>query len=332
MNPSDSTRIRPVLLQSRSCLVPEGGPRQGHRRLHRGHSTRSDRWSIAVRSPRRHTTCAAGPGKRRGRLMRRSPTSTRPSGSTPRTPPPTTTAGSPGATSRSTTRPSPTTPRPSGSTRARLRLQQSRRCLGRPRRNTTRPSPTSPRPSGSIPKYADAYTNRGRAWEEKAGVRQGHRRLQRGHPARSEDGGGVSRARSYPGSTASEYDKAIADFSEAIRLDPQVPEVVLLPGDSPVIRRATTTRPIADFDQAIRLDPKNAEFYSRRGIALFYKPDYDKAIADFDQGDPACDPLRIMKRSPSIRGWAWGKKKEYDKAIRRFRRGRPPRTEEPDRL
>ena len=42
-------------------------------------------------------------------------------------------------------------------------------------------------------------------------------------------------------------------------------------------------RAIADFDQAIRLDAKNANAFYNRGIAYHEKHDYDRAIADFDQ-------------------------------------------------
>jgi len=41
-------------------------------------------------------------------------------------------------------------------------------------------------------------------------------------------------------------------------------------------------RAIADFDQVIRLDPENAAAHSNRGIAWYEKRDFDRAIADFD--------------------------------------------------
>src|SRR5215510_9047323 len=42
-------------------------------------------------------------------------------------------------------------------------------------------------------------------------------------------------------------------------------------------------RAIADYDQAIRLDPKNAVAYYNRGNAWWGKGDLDRAIADYDQ-------------------------------------------------
>ena len=51
--------------------------------------------------------------------------------------------------------------------------------------------------------------------------------------------------------------RTIADYSEAIRLDPVV-AVVLQPGDRPSTAGGTTG--IADHDEAIRLDPEVAVF------------------------------------------------------------------------
>ena len=103
------------------------------------------------------------------------------------------------------------------------------------------------------PMYAPAYNNRGNAWREQERLRQGDRRLQRGDPARSgvrtrlqQPGhlsGGTRRSTTrpsltttrpsgsiprmlpptatgaMPGSDNKNYDKAIADYNEAIRLD-----------------------------------------------------------------------------------------------------------------
>ena len=40
-------------------------------------------------------------------------------------------------------------------------------------------------------------------------------------------------------------------------------------------------RAIADFDQAIRLDPKDTKAYYNRGMALEKKRSLQKALADF---------------------------------------------------
>src|ERR1700722_12709674 len=40
---------------------------------------------------------------------------------------------------------------------------------------------------------------------------------------------------------------------------------------------------IADFSEAIRLEPKNADAYNRRSLVWSDKKDYDKAIADSNE-------------------------------------------------
>ena len=40
---------------------------------------------------------------------------------------------------------------------------------------------------------------------------------------------------------------------------------------------------IADYDEALKLDPKNALAYDSRGVAWYRKGEYDKAIADYGE-------------------------------------------------
>ena len=90
---------------------------------------------------------------------------------------------------------------------------------GRPRQ---KPLPTTPTPSGSNPKYAKAYYNRGIAYLEQGRLRQGDCRLHRGHPARPEGSPGRITTVAWPMSEKGDHDKAIADYTEAIRLDPKI--------------------------------------------------------------------------------------------------------------
>src|SRR5436853_3391310 len=51
-------------------------------------------------------------------------------------------------------------------------------------------------------------------------------------------------------------------------------------------------RAIADFSEAIRLNPKVADYYYRRGRGWYDKDEFDRAIADFDEAirrDPKDD-------------------------------------------
>jgi tetratricopeptide (TPR) repeat protein len=88
-------------------------------------------------------------------------------------------------------------------------------------------------------------------------------------------------------------------------------------------------RAIADFSTALRLDPKDAHAFRERGDAWGFKEEYDKAIQDYDQAIRLNteDPLASDRGWPAIvegtlafnnRGWAWYEKKEYDKAIKDY--------------
>ncbi|MDR1933403.1 MAG: tetratricopeptide repeat protein [Spirochaetales bacterium] len=78
-----------------------------------------------------------------------------------------------------------------------------------------------------------------------------------------------------------EWDKAIADFNEAIRLDPKKAGGYASRGlcyDA----KGDYDRAIADFSEAIRINDL-AGYYESRGQTYLHKGDYDKAIADFNE-------------------------------------------------
>jgi tetratricopeptide (TPR) repeat protein len=77
-------------------------------------------------------------------------------------------------------------------------------------------------------------------------------------------------------------EKAIVDYNEAIRLKPTDPEAYYNRG---VTYREIKDYPkaIADFSQSIRLSPKDAVSYFNRGVIFQQLGDKPKAIADFKQ-------------------------------------------------
>ncbi len=90
------------------------------------------------------------------------------------------------------------------------------------------------------------------------------------------------RAKAYNG--MGEYDRAIADCDEVIRLNPKDPNA-----DAYAIRGAAylgkgeVDRAIADLDHAIEFEPYHAEAYPDRGLAYARKGDFDRAMADLDR-------------------------------------------------
>ena len=107
------------------------------------------------------------------------------------------------------------------------------------------------------------------------------------------------------------YDNAIADFNEAIRLDP---ENKWFHNNRGITWKAKEQydKAIDDFDEAIRIDPKFAAAYNNRGVAWNGKHRYIKAIADFDES------IRLDSQYPNPyigRGYAWYAQGQYAMAI-----------------
>ena len=82
--------------------------------------------------------------------------------------------------------------------------------------------------------------------------------------------------------TGGEFDKAIADYTDAIRLDPKCALAYCGQGIAYWFK-GDYDKAIADFTEAIRLDPNYANAYRNRGLAYKSKHDYDKAIADYTE-------------------------------------------------
>ena len=75
---------------------------------------------------------------------------------------------------------------------------------------------------------------------------------------------------------------AMADYGEAIRLDPRSANARLF--RSSLFQNAGDhDRAIADLSEAIRIDPSVALFFTRRGVSYDAKHDYERAIADFTE-------------------------------------------------
>jgi Flp pilus assembly protein TadD len=110
-----------------------------------------------------------------------------------------------------------------------------------------------------------------------------------------------------------DYDPAIKEFTDALRLTPDYDRayqnrgyVYLVKGDY--------DRAITDFNEAIRLNPKSYVAYNNRGWAYVLRSDYDQAIED------AAESLRLKPSAEAYhtRGYAYLGKGDYDLAIEDF--------------
>ena len=187
---------------------------------------------------------------------------------------------------------------------------------------STRPSPTSTRRSGSIPGRR-RRTPTGARLGQQGRVRQGDRRLRRGHPARSRIRPEPTSTGATPGCTKGDTDKAIADFDEAIRLDPENAEAYsnrgtpgtrkrrlrqghrrLHRGDPARSRgrrsasttgarldaRMTTTRPSPTTTRPSGSIPESPDAYGSRGYRMEHPEGITTRPSPIQRGDPARSP------------------------------------------
>ncbi len=162
----------------------------------------------------------------------------------------------------------------------------------------------------SVAAKVAAYANRGNAYEKKG---EYDRAIADYDQALRLD---PKHANAYNGrgdayNTKGEYDRAIADYDQALRLNPKDALAYIRRGNA-YDNKGQYDRAIADLDQAIRFNPKDADAYYNRGLAYNNKGDYDRAIADYDQA------IRLNPQHVNAydgRGVAYNGKGEYDRAI-----------------
>jgi lipoprotein NlpI len=120
--------------------------------------------------------------------------------------------------------------------------------------------------------------------------------------------------RAYAWDDKGDWDRAIADYDQAIRLDPKHARAHNGRGWA-FYKEGELDRAIAGYTEAIRLDPKFAWAYNNRGLVWRDKGDFDRAIADFTE---------VIKLDPKYgsaydnRGLVWRDKGELDRAIADF--------------
>jgi tetratricopeptide (TPR) repeat protein len=110
-----------------------------------------------------------------------------------------------------------------------------------------------------------------------------------------------------------EYDRAINDYDQALRIKPDYAHAFLERGRAYALK-AEYDDAIADFNKAIRLEPKFVAAFDQRGNAFASKKDYDRAIRDYDAA------IRLDSEYSSAfnnRGnaYLYGNNRDLDRAI-----------------
>ncbi len=108
-----------------------------------------------------------------------------------------------------------------------------------------------------------------------------------------------------------DHDRAIADQSEALRLDPDYSFAYNSRGIA-YAAKGDNDRAIGDYTQAIRVNPQFAIAYNNRGIAHANKNDNDRALSDYSEA------IRLDPKYASAyynRGLAARSKGDQDRAI-----------------
>ena len=113
-----------------------------------------------------------------------------------------------------------------------------------------------------------------------------------------------------------QWDRAIADYDEAIRLNPDLAETFANRGTA-YYYKGQIGRALKDYHEAIRLKPEFSRAFSNRGNVYRKKGQFDRAIEDYDEAirlDP--DNAQVF----ADRGLAYEKKGEVTQALRDYKR------------
>lgn len=112
-----------------------------------------------------------------------------------------------------------------------------------------------------------------------------------------------------------QYDRALADYNESLRLYPNSAPTHTSRGNA-WRGKHDLDRALTDHNEAIKLDPNYAEAYSNRGNVYSDKNDYDRAIANYDKAI-------VLKPNYPVaffnRGLAWKAKGDHARSIADYR-------------
>ncbi len=147
------------------------------------------------------------------------------------------------------------------------------------------------------PKYSRAYNVRGVVWKKKGDLDRAHRGFHATRSATTRSRRSRYANRGDAWDDKGDQDRAIADLSEAIRINPNYARAYNIRG---VIyrNRNDLDRAIADYTEAVRADPKYALAYMNRGNVYKQQGDNDRAIADYTEAIAHQSEVRRRLHAP----------------------------------
>lgn len=110
-----------------------------------------------------------------------------------------------------------------------------------------------------------------------------------------------------------EYARAIADFDQLIRVNPNV-AILYVNRANAYSKKGDGDNAIDNFTQALRLEP-DPFGYNARGLEFYKKRDYDRAIADYTQAIRLNSGLAAAYNNRAL---AYDAKHDYDAALADF--------------
>jgi tetratricopeptide (TPR) repeat protein len=115
-----------------------------------------------------------------------------------------------------------------------------------------------------------------------------------------------------------DFDSAISDYDQAVKLKPDDADIYKYRGDA-YSDKGRHDQAIADYDLAIKLKPDYADAYNNRGNAYSDKGRHDLAIADYDQAIAGYNQVIKLKPDDALaynsRGNVYSNKGRLDQAI-----------------
>ena len=108
-----------------------------------------------------------------------------------------------------------------------------------------------------------------------------------------------------------DFNRAIDDYDQAIRLDPNYVWSWLNRAEA-WYRKGEAGRSLADLEVAARLDPGNSRVFSVRGTTWWLMGELDRAIADYDEAIRLEPAFSVFYNNRAL---VWRDKGDYDKAL-----------------